>query len=83
MATCGTRWAYESGCRCDDCREANRHRGLPKMGTDGYMPDKFGNLAVFCWCEARVVAVPVVELRAGSTRSCGDVKCESHNTPLP
>lgn len=30
-----------------------------------------GDLAVRCWCQARIVTVPQAEVRAGLTRACG------------
>lgn len=31
--------------------------------------------SVTCWCERKVVAVPVEEMLAGLTRSCGKPRC--------
>lgn len=33
-------------------------------------------LEVTCWCEAETVRVPVEEVRAGRTRSCGAEGCK-------
>ncbi len=40
------------------------------IGSACYLPDDFGDLACLCWCGARVLLVPAVEVRAGHTRTC-------------
>lgn len=32
-------------------------------------------LPVLCWCEETIVIVPIVDIRAGLTLSCGDPRC--------
>jgi hypothetical protein len=38
-------------------------------------PDPDGDALVTCWCEDTRVMVPVRDIRAGRTRSCGEVWC--------
>lgn len=82
MSVHGTRARYQSGCRCEPCMEANRlavKRWRSAHGRDvtaryAWEPVN-GCLGTLCWCERKVVAVPVEHVRAGRTYSCGDDTC--------
>jgi hypothetical protein len=34
------------------------------------------DLPVLCWCEKVTVIVPIADIRAGRTLSCGDPRCK-------
>lgn len=72
----GTRGAYvNDDCRCPDCSGANR-RYQERWRADNFgggAPE--GHLPVLCWCTASAVAVPVADIRAKRTRSCGRPDC--------
>lgn len=75
------------GCRCDACRKANteyqrivkaRRRAegrVTRKPRAWAEPD--GSLRVECWCRATTVLVPVAEVRAVLTRSCGTAQCDA------
>lgn len=59
------------------------HKGPLGPGDVGLRKD--GTAEVTCWCEARSCWVPLPEIRAGLTHSCGREHCQpvwclEHNT---
>lgn len=83
--THGTTSSYRNGCRCDACRaavaRANRGQYERRREVDrlrGNVGPRTGDeLEVECWCRARIVLVPVDEVRAGLTRPCSDRYCRA------
>jgi hypothetical protein len=69
-------------CRCDRCRAANklyqRARRPPKENE--FEPCAWrpvnGRLPVECWCQTEIVKVPVEDVRACRTISCGAPNCQ-------
>lgn len=80
----GTSARYKALCRCDECRAANTAYQRQLRGTgDGtvnFEPNAWapvnGCLPVECWCRRTVVKVPVEDVKALLTRSCGAADCE-------
>lgn len=79
------------GCRGDDCRRWNAARkprrepnanprarlpgqGAVEMGNRRVVPGQ-RELVCPCWCERKLLGVPVSLIRAGLTLSCGHPKC--------
>lgn len=64
-------------CRCEVCRRANREYRLAYDRRPGgrVQSERDGELAVNCWCEASIQWVPLAEVQACRTRSCGAPGC--------
>ena len=77
----GTRSAYTRGCRCDACTTENvtyqRDRRQSAHPDRRVGPRTGELLEVECWCRARIVRVPVDDVRAGLTRPCSDRYCRA------
>ena len=74
----GTRTAYSwHNCRCEECTEANRvYKSDRYMGETGPRAPRWDeSVSVLCWCMAREVIVPLSEIRAKRTGSCGATGC--------
>lgn len=66
-------------CRCVRCTAANRayqqSRRIPTVFEPLAWTPRNGCLPAQCWCQAEVVKVPVEEIRACRTISCGKPEC--------
>jgi hypothetical protein len=68
-------------CRCKRCTEANklyqrarRTYKIVEFEPFAWVPTN-GCLPALCWCEAQVMKVPVEDIRACRTLSCGEPDC--------
>lgn len=68
-------------CRCPECTAANsayqrarRTYKINDLEPAAWRPVD-GRLPAQCWCQAEVVKVPVDDIRAGRTATCGDPDC--------
>lgn len=58
---------------CVPCRARRNREGNRISTLTG--PTEDGRLKVSCWCEMAFVLVPIDEVHAGRTGSCGRVSC--------
>jgi hypothetical protein len=56
-------------------RSGRRSQFVLAQNADAGLKADSGFLPVSCWCERRLVAVGLADIRAGLTRSCGDPSC--------
>lgn len=89
MTVCSkpTRGRYVAGCRCEACCAENtlyiiryRNRGSTFLGAHPEAPRVADTmLEALCWCEADSKPIPVTDVAAGLTWSCGP-DCQATTT---
>lgn len=53
-----------------------RWKHTQKRAASNPLRVSWDELEVTCWCEATTVGVPIVDVNAGRTKSCGAVGCQ-------
>ncbi len=74
----GTRATYNTGCRCNPCRQANGNYQRHYRHT-AHIPA--GSLLVACWCQQQADYLPADDIWNGTTWSCGQPHCTPPATP--